>query len=191
MERCRLADWRGSRLMAGLRAGGVTLALLASALTAAAGNDPLRLAAGAAAPDRSPAVDGNVLDRFAHWLDRSVHGLGVGMKDTLAALDQMGRQTSDGLKNAAEEANGTLGSLPAVPAMRIVNKRQQCAVAANGGPDCRQAAVAICRANGFATGKTFETQTEQKCPLTVLLGRRDFKPGECRTETYVLRSLCE
>src|SRR5467141_4003615 len=68
-------------------------------------------------------------------------------------------------RDAASDATGAVMGLPNT---RIVPVRERCAVAGNGGPDCQAAATAACRGKGFSTGKSLDTQSEQKCPAQVL-----------------------
>jgi hypothetical protein len=73
----------------------------------------------------------------------------------------------------------------------IVTGRERCAAAANGAPDCRSAADAACRAKGFASGKSLDTQSAQKCPARVWLSGRLPADGDCQLETFVTRSVCQ
>ena len=99
-------------------------------------------------------------------------------------MDQLADQTRDAAKDAT-------GAVIGLPNARIVPVRERCPVAGNGGPDCQAAATTACRGKGFGTGKSLDTQSEQKCPAQVLLTGRAPNDGECKTETFVTRALCQ
>jgi hypothetical protein len=63
--------------------------------------------------------------------------------------------------------------------------------AQNGAPDCQTAALTFCRGKGFQTGKTLDTQSEQKCPTKLLLEGRAPNNTECPTEIFVTRAMCQ
>jgi hypothetical protein len=135
-----------------------------------------------------PASD--PLHRFTRWLDRSVTDVRDGFKHAVAAVRQAGDRTHDAVKGVADDASGKLGTLQHLH-MQVITVRQRCVVAANGAPDCRRTAEAICRAHGFTSGKSLEIQSAEHCPLTALIGGRGSSAGECHTETYIVRSVCQ
>ena len=63
--------------------------------------------------------------------------------------------------------------------------------AQNGAPDCQAASLTFCRGKGFQTGKTLDTQSEQKCPTKLLLEGRAPNNTECPTEIFVTRAMCQ
>jgi hypothetical protein len=54
-----------------------------------------------------------------------------------------------------------------------------------------QAAETLCRGKGFQGGKSLDTQSELKCPAKILLERRTPSAGECPTEIFVTRAMCQ
>jgi hypothetical protein len=72
----------------------------------------------------------------------------------------------------------------------MVTGRVKCPVADNGAPDCNAASAELCQAKGFKGGKSTDTDAVQVCPVKVLLsGKR--RPGDCRTDNFVTRALCQ
>jgi hypothetical protein len=104
------------------------------------------------------------------------------MKGAGEALSEFHNKARDNAKQAA-------GAL--VPPSRIVDGRGRCEVAPNGAPDCAAAAKSVCAAKGFQAGQSVATQTEEKCPARVLLSGRSPAAGECKTETFVTRAVCQ
>jgi hypothetical protein len=72
-----------------------------------------------------------------------------------------------------------------------VSGREQCAIAPNGAPDCRVAAEAMCKANGFKTGSSVDYETAENCPPQAFLNGRKPAPGECPLEHVVIKAMCQ
>jgi hypothetical protein len=62
--------------------------------------------------------------------------------------------------------------------------------AQNGAPDCAPAAIALCKAKGFQTGKSVDTQSERNCSPRALLAGRPPSEIECHSEMFVTRAMC-
>ncbi len=122
---------------------------------------------------QAPASKPGLLDAINKWFDKSA-------SDLKSTFDK----TNKVAKDAAE-------SLTKLPGTRVVEERERCATAANGSPDCVASAEAICKRKGFASGKSLETQSTQKCPPRVWLSGRAPADGECSVETYVIKSVCQ
>ncbi|HZP77920.1 MAG TPA: hypothetical protein VFB45_17370 [Pseudolabrys sp.] len=129
--------------------------------------------------------------KIGRWLDKSISDIGSNFKDTQTKFDKLGKDadafaksTADGARNAAEE-------VAKFSTARAVSGHERCTVAPNGAPDCVAAANAICKAKGFAEGKSLDMTTAEKCPARVLLSGRTGTPGECPNETFVSRALCQ
>jgi len=52
------------------------------------------------------------------------------------------------------------------------------------------AANAICKTNGFESGKSVDTTSTEVCPPQVYLSGRS-SGSECHKETFVSRALCQ
>lgn len=144
---------------------------------------------------------------FGRWIDESVAGVGKGFtaawgpKDAPAAPPEesapppapaarSGDVTSV-VKGAADVAKGTADAIGRLGTSRIIAGREVCATAPNGAPDCRAAAQALCRANGFNTGNSVDYVTAEKCPAQAYQGGRMPAAGECPLEHVVIRALCQ
>lgn len=74
----------------------------------------------------------------------------------------------------------------------IKTGREKCPVAADGASDCKAAADALCRAQGYKEGKSTDTDATQKCSAeALLLSGRKAQPGACRTDYFVTRAWCQ
>lgn len=91
-------------------------------------------------------------------------------------------------KDAAKGATDTLSHL-ATPLM--VTGHAICPVSTNGAPDCKTASDKLCQGSGFKEGKSLFTDSAETCSAKVLIPGRTRKPGDCRTDTYVTRALCQ
>ncbi|OJW63454.1 MAG: hypothetical protein BGO65_08220 [Afipia sp. 64-13] len=119
-----------------------------------------------------------------------VEELGKLLKDSASGISSSlkgSQQTIDNIHNRAKDAAGNLQLAP----QTVVNGRALCPVAGNGAPDCKSAADHLCRAKGYKDGKSLDVETAEKCPAKVYLSGRTGAPGECRTENYVTRAICQ
>ena len=179
-----------------------------SALSQNARTEPqLGVASAPAAPADQPAAQPpaaeppnagyqpGFIDAFGRFIGSTAAKLNSQIKSTNETLGNLGSQTTDAAKDAAKDAVGTArdaaGALMGLPNARIFTGRERCAQAANGAPDCRAAADVACRGKGFATGKSLDTQSTQKCPARVWLSGRPPQDGDCQTETFVTRAVCQ
>jgi hypothetical protein len=98
-------------------------------------------------------------------------------------------ETIDDLNSRAKDAGDTLSRLAKPSSM--VTGRMGCPVSANGAPDCKLAADKLCQSKGFKEGKSLNTDSSEKCSAKVYLPGYKRQPGDCRTENYVTRVLCQ
>jgi hypothetical protein len=98
-------------------------------------------------------------------------------------------ETIDDLNASAKDAGETLSRL-AKPAS-MVTGRTGCPVAANGAPDCKAGADLLCQTKGFKEGKSLNSDSAEKCSSKIYLPGYKRQPGDCRTEYYVTRALCQ
>jgi hypothetical protein len=92
-------------------------------------------------------------------------------------------------KDATRDAGEGLSRL-AKPSL-MVSGRMGCPVSANGAPDCKAGADKLCQSKGYQEGKSLDTDAAEKCSAKVYLPGRKREPGDCRTENYVTRALCQ
>jgi hypothetical protein len=147
---------------------------------------------GAGEPRASdPGFRPGLIEAFGRLIEESTARLNSQLNHAHDALGDIGSQTGDAAKGAIDSAKNAAGVIIGLPNTRIVTSREACAAAGNGAPDCRAAADLVCRAKGFASGKTFDTQTTQKCPAWVWLTGRPPADGDCARETFVTRAVCQ
>jgi hypothetical protein len=98
-------------------------------------------------------------------------------------------ETIDDLNARAKDAGDSLTRLAKPSSM--VTGRMGCPVAANGAPDCKAGADKLCQTKGFKEGKSLDTDAAEKCSAKVYLPGYKREAGDCRTENYVTRALCQ
>lgn len=92
-------------------------------------------------------------------------------------------------KDVTKDAGESLSRL-ARPSL-MVTGRMGCPVSANGAPDCKAGADKLCQSKGYKEGKSLDTDAAEKCSARVYLPGHKREPGDCRTENYVTRALCQ
>jgi hypothetical protein len=147
------------------------------------------------AQPQNPSFRPGFIDVFGRFIGDSAAKLNSQLKSTNETLGNIGSQTSGAAKDAAMGAVGTArdaaGTIIGLPSARMVSGRERCATAPNGAPDCRAAADTACRAKGFESGRSLDTQSVQKCPARVWLSGHLPAEGECPHETFVTRAVCQ
>ena len=73
----------------------------------------------------------------------------------------------------------------------MVSGRAACTVAANGASDCKAGADKLCQSKGYKEGKSLDTDAAEKCSPKVYLPGYKRQPGDCRTENFVTRAVCQ
>jgi hypothetical protein len=73
----------------------------------------------------------------------------------------------------------------------MVTGRMACAVAANGAPDCKAGADRLCQSKGYKEGKSLDVDAAEKCSAKAYIPGRKREPGDCKTENYVTKALCQ
>jgi len=92
-------------------------------------------------------------------------------------------------KDATKEAADSLSRLATPSSM--ISGRMLCPVSANGAPDCKLGADKLCHSKAFKEGRSLTTDSAETCSAKVLIPGRARKPGDCRTDNYVTRALCQ
>jgi hypothetical protein len=138
---------------------------------------------GPAAPT-APSDNPGLIDEMGKVLEKSLSILPT-LKGTSETLDDLNARAKDAAKGAGE----TLSRL-AKPAS-MATGRLICPVSANGASDCKAAADKLCQSKGFKEGKSLTTDSVEACSAKVLIPGRTRKPGDCRTDNFVTRALCQ
>ena len=148
-----------------------------------------------AAPDRPAPLQGEPAPSSAPPEREDNPGLinemGKLFEKTLSILPPLKspQETIDDLNSRAKDAGDGLTGLAKPSSM--VTGRMGCPVAANGAPNCKAGADKLCQAKGFKEGKSLDTDAAEKCSAKVYLPGYKRGPGDCRTENYVTRALCQ
>jgi hypothetical protein len=98
-------------------------------------------------------------------------------------------ETIDDLNARTKDAGQSLSNIAKPSTM--VSGRAACLVAANGAPDCKAGADRLCQGKGYKEGKSLDTDAAEKCSPKVYLPGYKRHPGDCKTENYVTRALCQ
>jgi hypothetical protein len=113
------------------------------------------------------------------------------MFDKLPTLKSPGETIDDFNARAKDAAKGATDTLSRMTTSSMVTGRAICPLSANGAPDCKAASDKLCQSKGFKDGKSLLTDSAETCSAKVLIPGRSRKPGDCRTDTYVTRALCQ
>jgi hypothetical protein len=186
-HRCRLkgidsAPWTAAALSA------FTAIMLACATAVAQTVGP------DAPPSAPPSVQGappaqseprGAFDAFGNWVQQGVANVGAGFG---AMVGTVGGQA---VKDATEAARNAATSVSRLPVTGLTAGRERCVLAPNGAPDCRIAAQALCRSQGYAGGASVDFVTVENCPPPYRVSRRDAPEGICTLEHFVTKALCQ
>ena len=135
-------------------------------------------------PPPAPAESQGLINEIGKLWEKSKTILPT-LKSPQEALEDFNSRAQDASRDAGESL-----SRLAKPAL-MVSGRMGCPVSANGAPDCKAGADKLCQAKGHKEGKSLDTDAAEKCSAKVYLPGRKREPGDCRTENYVTRALCQ
>ena len=138
------------------------------------------------APPSAPAGEENpgLMNELEKLWDKSKSMLPT-LKSPQETIDDLNARARDATKDAGESL-----SRLAKPAS-MVSGRAACPVSANGAPDCKAGADKLCQSKGYKEGKSLDTDAAEKCSAKVYMPGYKREPGDCRTENYVTRALCQ
>jgi hypothetical protein len=131
-------------------------------------------------PPPAPAENPGLINEIGKLFEKS--------KSLLPAIKSPS-ETIDDLNARAKDAGDSLTNIAKPSTM--VKGRAACVVAANGAPDCKAGADKLCQSKGFKEGKSLDTDAAEKCSPKVFIPGRQREPGDCKTENYVIRALCQ
>lgn len=140
-------------------------------------------------PKSAPSEEG-FFTATGRWFDEQFGKLGSGFRDARKGVESFGQEAGVAAKSTADGAKEAADAVVRIPNTRPVTGHQTCRTAPNGAPDCVAAANALCKSKGFDTGKSLDMTTAEVCPPKVYMSGRQ-TVGECRTETFVSRALCQ
>jgi len=135
------------------------------------------------------------LNDFGTWWDKSVSDFNAKMKDQRAKLDEYNKQQSAAAKDAAaatkEAMKNAADAMVWLPASKMIETQETCAIAGNGAADCQAAATKACMSKGFKTGQPLDVRTAEKCNASLWVSGQNPATAECPVETVVLRAACQ
>ena len=136
-------------------------------------------------PAASPAQEENpgLFNEIGKLIEKS-KSLLPDLKSPGEAIDDLNTRAKDAAKDAGD-------SLSRLKPSTMVSGRAACVVAANGAPDCKAGADRLCQTKGFKEGKSLDTDAAEKCSPKVYIPGRKREPGDCKTENYVIKALCQ
>ncbi|MDE1932398.1 MAG: hypothetical protein KGI34_00235 [Bradyrhizobium sp.] len=136
------------------------------------------------APQPAAPENPGLFNEMGKMLEKSLSIL-PSLKSPGETLDELHAKTKDVVKDAGESL-----SRLATPSS-MATGRIPCPAAANGAADCKMAADRLCQSKGFKEGKSLSTDSVEACSAKVLIPGRTRKPGDCRTDNFVTRALCQ
>lgn len=143
------------------------------------------LAPQATAPPPAPSNPG-LIEEFGKLLQNSASGLSSTWKGSQQTIDAIGSGAQGAVSGAAKGATDAL-----ISSQTMVKGRAKCPVAGNGAPDCRAASEQLCKTKGYKTGSSMDIETAETCNPKVYISGRTGAPGECKTENFVTRAVCQ
>jgi hypothetical protein len=136
-------------------------------------------------PER-PGMFGTIGRWFTHQVDE----INATFKDAGRRFHNFGQEAGVAARTTVDGAKEAADAVARLPKARVVSGHEQCRNAANGAPDCVAAAEAVCKTQGFGSGKSVDMTTAEVCPPKVWMSGRTSGEG-CHTETFVSRALCQ
>jgi hypothetical protein len=182
------------------------LACLASAVLLIASGAWAQQAPPPPAPNSPPAQtkvqEPGLFESLGRWFDEGAANFRAHMRGAKDRFDDLGDKAANARKtfgdtaaevgkSAADATKTAVDAVAKLPNARVVQGRQTCALAPNGAPDCQTAAETLCRSQGYATGKSIDFTSAEKCPPRAWLSGRRGNEAECTTETFISRAMCQ
>ena len=142
------------------------------------------------APNQETPQNEGFIAAVSRWFQEQTANVNSTFRDARKKVEGFSSAASDAAKTTVEGARDAADAVARIPNARAVSGHEKCPPAPNGAPDCVTAATAMCKAKGFASGKSVDMTTAEICPAKVYLSGRSTGP-ECTTETFVSRALCQ
>jgi hypothetical protein len=148
------------------------------------------LSAPALAQDSTKQSD-NVFTAIGRWFSDSFVSVSSRVKNAREEVGAFNREAGIAVRATGGAVKDAAGAVAKLPNTRVLAGHQKCAIAANGAPDCIEAANKLCKGGGFTAGQSVDITAAEECPLRVTLGHREAGPGECKSITYVSKAMCQ
>jgi hypothetical protein len=148
------------------------------------------LAQDGGSPNAAKTEEPGFLENIGKWFGRQADNIGSTLGNAGKKVSNFGHEAGVAARTTVEGAKDAADAMVKIPTARVVSGHEKCSEAPNGAPDCVAAATVLCKAKGFASGKSADMTTAEICPAQVYLSGRNSGPG-CHTETFVSRALCQ
>ena len=142
-------------------------------------------------PPAPAKTEDNFFKRVGRWFDDSFSSVGSHFKSAEKGVENFNREAGAAAKATGGAVKDAADAVVKLPTTRVVTGHQTCTVAANGAPNCQDAANKLCQGKGFAFGSSIDITAAEECPVRVATGQREAKPGECKNVTFVSRAMCQ
>jgi hypothetical protein len=147
-------------------------------------------------------------EAIGRWFDEGTAGFRSHMAGAKTSIDEFNQRAEETRKSigdsaaeisrnavgagvtAADVTRDAMGAVANLPMARVVSGRERCMTAPNGAPDCLAAAEALCRKQGFTTGKSVDFTSAENCPVRTYLNGKQ-SDNECTTVTFISRAMCQ
>ncbi len=146
------------------------------------------------APSNPGLIDeiGKIIKNSASGLSSTWQGTWNGSRQTIDAIGSGAQGAVNGAtKGATDAAKGASDALISTTSQTMTKGRVACPVAGNGAPDCRAAAEQLCKTSGYRSGASLDIETAETCNAKVYISGRTGAPGECKTQNFVTRAMCQ
>lgn len=151
-------------------------------------------------PAPAPEKKSGLFEAIGRWFDQGASSFREHLQGAKRRMDDLSDEAaansrnlakgaSDATRSAADATKGAVDAMGRLPAARVMNGREKCAVAPNGAPDCVAAAEQLCRKHGYASGKSMDFTSAEECRAKVYLGGGS--PNDCQTVTFISRAMCQ
>ena len=148
----------------------------------------------AAVPPPAPEKRG-FFDEFSRWWKDGVADFNAKWKEQQTKLDDFNKKSAEAAKDAAaatqQAMKNAADAVARLPAAKVIEIQEPCAIAGNGAADCASAAVNACKAKGFTDGQPLDVRTAEKCNASLWLQGKREATAACPIETVVLRAACQ
>lgn len=144
----------------------------------------------AQSPGPKPTENQSLLGSIGNWFDEKFENFTSTFKNAGRNVENFGHEAGIAARSTVSGAKDAADAVVRIPGARVISGHEKCKNAPNGAPDCLAAAIKICKAKGFESGKSVDMTTAEVCPPRVYLSGRNSGEG-CHTETFVSRVFCQ
>lgn len=142
----------------------------------------------ASVPTAPPPSNPGLVEELGKIIRNSASGLSSTWKGSQQTIDAIGSGAQGAVSGAAK---GATDAILSTTSQTMVTGRSACPIAGNGAPDCKSASEQLCKGKGYRTGSSVDIETAETCSAKVYISGRTGAPGECKTQNFVTRAVCQ